>query len=337
MSLLRAERRRLVKRRVTKIMTALAVFLLGAVVLTFSLISHKHDAAAYAEGERQAQAVYDQQRGYVTQLREDCERQKSNGSGDTKRFPEDCSTITAPPREAFPADQYLPFQFEFRGQFGYLISVFAGILAMVGFVVGASFIGAEWHSGAMMNLLLWRPRRMSVLATKLGTLVGGMAALTVVLGALWTTAFWLIARYTGSVGTLTAGVWRSFGLTGLRALALILVASVVGFALASLGRHTAMALGVGIGVIIVSEAGLRIVLDAVQVPFQDRWSVSTYVWAWINKKVTLEDYRTCDFSMGVCEPARMAITWPQAGWLFGLTAVVLVAASMWWLRRRDVA
>ena len=29
------------------------------------------------------------------------------------------------------------------------------------FVIGASFVGAEWNSGGMMNLLLWRPQRLT--------------------------------------------------------------------------------------------------------------------------------------------------------------------------------
>ena len=39
---------------------------------------------------------------------------------------------------------------------------FAAILALVGFVIGASFVGAEWSTGGMMNLLLWRPKRLTV-------------------------------------------------------------------------------------------------------------------------------------------------------------------------------
>ena len=40
-------------------------------------------------------------------------------------------------------------------------------------MIGASFVGAEWNSGGMMNLLLWRPQRLKVLSTKLAALLAG--------------------------------------------------------------------------------------------------------------------------------------------------------------------
>jgi hypothetical protein len=65
----------------------------------------------------------------------------------------------------------------------------------------------------------------------------------------WTGAFWTTASYRGSTANMTSGV--SFALTGLRGLALVLAAGVVGFALASLGRHTALALGDALGLAVV--------------------------------------------------------------------------------------
>ena len=57
-------------------------------------------------------------------------------------------------------------------------------------------------------------------------------------------------------------MWQSFALDGARGIGLILAVAAIGFGLASLGRHTAMALGAAIGVFVISEIGLRIALPA---------------------------------------------------------------------------
>ena len=79
----------------------------------------------------------------------------------------------------------------------------------------------------MMNLLLWRPKRLTVLGTKLAAVLTTLTGVTVVLGALWTLAFWLIGTYRGTTAKVTSGVWQSAGLTGLRALGLILAVGAV--------------------------------------------------------------------------------------------------------------
>ncbi len=349
MSLFRAERRRLVKRRSTKIMVAVAIALLGAVVATISLTSHRPDAAAYAAAEREAQRVYEEQRGYTTQAREQCEREKAaaptaspgadgSGKGSTAMmFPGDCSEIQDPPRDDFRAEHFLPYLFHFQNDFDDLLTIFAGVLVLTGFVIAASFIGAEWNSGSMMNLLLWRPRRISVLLTKLGTLLGVTLVTSTLLAALWTGAFWLIGKYRGTLGTLTPGYWRSIGLSEARAIGFVLIAAAIGFALASIGRHTGAALGVGIGVLLVSEIGVSTVLGIAGSPLVEQWLISTYVEALMRKRVLLQDFSVCNNVQGECRPMTDTITWVHSSWLFGITAVVLVAAAMWWIRRRDVA
>jgi len=265
-----------------------------------------------------------------------CKAQKAAQSQDAKNWPEDCAENSGPQREQFKAEDFLPFQFDFAEHFGVMISVFAAVLVLVAFVIGATFVGAEWNSGGMMNLLLWRPRRMPVLLTKLGVLLGGMLAVGVLVGAAWTAAFWVIGKYDGELGKLTSGVWRSFAISGARALALVLVFAAFGFALASLGRHTAMALGVAIGVGLASEIGLRIVFGIIQYPFGERWMLSTYAASWMEKSVTFRDYSTCDFRLGECNPKELIVTWHQSAWLFGVAFVVLVGAALWSIRRRDV-
>ncbi|MDQ7906619.1 ABC transporter permease subunit [Phytohabitans sp. ZYX-F-186] len=337
--LIRAEVRRLAKRRVTRLMVILLVLGLGAIGVAFTVASQKVGPAQVAAAEAEAQRQYEEALRWHQQMVADCEAAKARGEDITQRFPPDCGNEPgyAPQREQFDATWNLPYEFHFRDQFGVFISVFAGIVALFGFIVGASYVGAEWHSGGMMNLLLWRPRRLSVLFTKLGVLLGGVLAVTVVLGALWTVGFWLIGTFDGQTGEMTQGAWESFALSGARGAGLVLAVTAVAFGLASVGRHTAMALGVAIGVGVVSEIGMRIALAIAQVRFAERWVLSTYALAWFEKRWELQDWRACNISFsGQCEPDTFVITWQQSALVFGLGTAVVLAAAIWLMRSRDI-
>ena len=329
MSLVNAERRRLFKRRFTRLMLIVVVGILSAIAVGFVLNSHRNGPAERAAAEAQARQMYEQQ---VVMFREQC-----SSTGVDPRMKEYCESPEAGPRpEHFQAQWYMPYEFNFRKEFGVLIMVFSGILALLAYVVGASYVGAEWSTGGMMNLLLWRPRRVPVLLTKLGTLLGGVLGIGLVLGAAWTTAFWLIGKYDGRSDPMTAGAWRSFAITGARGLGLALLVAAVAFGLASLGRHTAMALGVAVGVVVVGEIGMRILLELMQVRMGDRYLLSTYALAWFNKRWTLFDWRSCEFVMGECRPQELLITWQQSAFVFGVGTALVLTLAFWAMRRRDV-
>ena len=84
-----------------------------------------------------------------------------------------------------------------------MVTTFAAVLALVAYIIGASFVGAEWSSGGMMNLLLRRPQRLRVLGTKLAALLVFFTALTVVFSAVWTGVFYLIAQARGTTESMT--------------------------------------------------------------------------------------------------------------------------------------
>ncbi|MFU8853291.1 ABC transporter permease subunit [Micromonospora sp. SL1-18] len=338
MSLYRTELRRLAKRRFTRWMTVLGLLVLAAVVVGVFFSNHKIDAAAVASAERKAEQEYQQQVRYTEQERTACEQAKAGGTAEPGRFPEDCSVISPPPREAIEARWFLPPTFDFRKQFDSTLTVFAAILALVGFVVGASFIGAEWNTGGMMNLLLWRPKRLAVLATKLAALLTGVLTVALPTALLWLGGFWLIGTYRGSTKKMTSGAWQSFGLTGLRGIVLVLVMAAAGFALASLGRHTAMALGGSIALVVVGQFGLGILLKMAGVRFVQAWLLPTYLTAWMEQKVTLENWNACNFSYGgECKPDTLDITWQHSSVLMAVGVTVILVAAFWAMRRRDIS
>ena len=189
----------------------------------------------------------------------------------------------------------------------------------------------------MMNLLLWRPRRVPVLLTKLATALGGVLGVGLVFGAAWTADLWAISKYRGDVSGMTQGTWESFALTGARGVGLALAFTAIGVCLASFGRHTAMALGVAIGATMLVEVGARIALDMTDVPLADRYMLSTYGLAWLFKSWKLEDWNVCDWSLGgQCEPKTLLITWQDSAPVFGAMVVVALVLAFWSIRRRDV-
>ncbi|MEV1330303.1 ABC transporter permease subunit [Micromonospora costi] len=338
MSLYRTELRRLAKRRFTRYMTLLGLLVLAAVVVGTFVTNQKIDASVRAQAERQAEQQYQEQVRYSQQERTACERDKAAGAADTNRYPPDCSMIQAPPREAFQARWFLPSTFDFRESFAGTLVPFAAILALVGFVIGASFVGAEWSTGGMMNLLLWRPRRLTVLLTKLAALLTGLLAVTLPAAVLWFAGFWAVATFRGSTEKVTSGVWQSFALTGLRGVALVLAVTTIGFALASLGRHTAMALGGVVAVMVVGQFGLGILLSMAGVRFPEAWLLPTYALAWMEKKVTLEDWQACNATFtGECRPDTFDVTWGQSSVLFAVGVAVVLGAAVWAMRRRDIS
>jgi len=335
MSLLHAEWRRLFKRRFTvwSLAAVVVVLALAAVVIFFSY--EKHTPAAIAAAEAEVALDLEQQQEWIERDIEQCERDKE--TGDDTGWPEHCAEMRAwvPTREEM-LEWYLPPTYEFREEFPGGIMIMIGLLAMYAYLVGASFIGAEWRSGGMMNLLLWRPRRLQVFGAKFAGLALGLTVIFTVLAALWTGAMWLVAVARGVTDTTTSGVWQSIGLTWLRGLALVLVAGLVGFALASIGRHVAAALGSAVAAGLVGIAGVGIVVSVLGVKFPESWLWPTYVTAWINKVMVLQYWGSCT-GTGPCEPEILEITWQDAGGLMAALAVLVAGAAMWQLRARDIA
>ena len=335
MSLYSAETRRLVKRRFVKLLLIGCLAVLAAVAAGMYFTNQKIGPAQIAEAQAQAERQFQESTRYAALEKQLC--QSAAGTPDAARYPPDCNQLAAPTREDFDPQWFMPPTFDFRKNFGAMVTTLAALLAMMAFVAGASFVGAEWHSGGMMNLLLWRPQRLRVLSTKLLAMLVALTALTAVTAAGWTALFMFVARQRGSLDSMTAGAWRSFGLMELRGLALVLVAGAVGFALASIGRHTAMALGVAIAVVVLFQFGLGTVLSLANVKFFEAYLIPIWVAAWMDKSVRLENSDACNFSASSgCHPEVLTITWPMAGTLLAALFVLVVGLAMWTMRTRDI-
>jgi ABC-2 type transport system permease protein len=130
-------------------------------------------------------------------------------------------------------------------------------LAVMAWLIGASFVGAEWQKGTMATTLLWEPRRIRLLAAKAAaccvTLFLLFVALQMVLGLALAPAGLLRGTTEGIDGEWlrsTAGVLARGGIVAV-------LAAMIGFSIAGLGRNTAAALGVGFLYMTVIEGLVR--------------------------------------------------------------------------------
>ncbi|MGE5830676.1 MAG: ABC transporter permease subunit [Micromonosporaceae bacterium] len=336
-----AELRRFFARRFVLAMIAFVLGVLALIAIGYAANTTPINDQVRAEARARAQAQIDDQIRANEQIYQECLANQNGGTPGKFGPGFDCEQLRAKDPTSIDIDLYtdslLPRQFVFVREADGVLYLAAAILCLFAFVVGASFIGAEWTSGGLTNLLLWRPRRLPLLATKLGSgLLGVLAACTGILVA-WLGTLWTIAAAAGSTAGATAGFWRSTALTSVRILALALIAAAIGFALASLGRHTAMALGVFIGYLLVFEVGTRIVFGQLQVAFPERFTLVPYVVGWLNKSLTLYDYDVCRFSFDQCEPREYVITMASSAWVIGLLTALLVGGAMFTFSRRDVA
>ncbi|GAA2696697.1 ABC transporter permease subunit [Actinoplanes palleronii] len=331
MSLYKAETRRLVKRRFTRFFVLLTVLVLGLVAAGVAYSNEKVTPASLQAAQARADSSFAEDTKSAERDRADCATNPSRYGGD-------CDNLWTPSKDDYQAANYLTSQFDFRDSFPAMLITLAALLALVAFVIGASFVGAEWNSGGMMNLLLWRPQRVRVLSTKLAALLVSLTGLTVVVGAAWTGLFWLIANLRGTTERMTSGVWQSIGLMGLRGLALVLVAGAIGFAVASIGRHTAAALGAAIGVIVVFQFGLAIVLELARARFYEAYLLPAWFVAWMFKSYEVYDtYGPCEYSAtDGCTPASFTITWQLSGSVVAGLTIIIVGAAMWTMRKRDI-
>jgi ABC-type transport system involved in multi-copper enzyme maturation permease subunit len=192
----------------------------------------------------------------------------------------------------------------------------SGILALLGWVLGASLIGAEHQSRGLTTTLIFVPQRGRVFASKAVAAVSvaavwSLATLTAIGLALLPA---VLAHGTDGmagpgVGDVAAIVLRGAGLAGF--------AAALGFAIASLGRNTAVALGFGFAYLMVFENILGEALRGWR-----SWLLlgNTIIW------ISGEDQTDI--------PGRGLV---GAGVFLGLVALVLMLVSAAAFRTRDVA
>jgi ABC-2 type transport system permease protein len=246
-ALFSVEVRRILARRAVRFIGALALFgILSGASVTF-IRSHRLDAAGRAriaqEAQAQARAAF-----------ESC----VNGGVPPEEVPPDlsleefCHRLTG--FGIVPADAGIGFRAtDIRGA---LLGVNAVVMALL-LGLGATIVGAEWHAGTMTTLLTWEPRRVRVLLMKVAATVLFAFLASLLVQAVLAAALLPSAALRGTfVGA--GGAWvRTTVAVALRGAVIASIAAAMGFALASIARNTAAALGIGLGYFAVVEPIFR--------------------------------------------------------------------------------
>jgi len=308
-----AELSRLVARRFVQLMAVLLIAAFGVTMATTVAGSHQPTTAEWERAEREVQLT----QARLEQFRQECEQRRVSRTfcdGYLEREPR--------------VEDYLFGVFVFSHEITDLLYFMIAFLALFAFLVAASFVGAELTSGGMTNLLLWRPQRATVLGTKLATVLAAVLAVSVVASVLYTAAFYAIAQATGVPGAVDAEFWGDLAVTVLRGIGLVLYAAAIGFGAATLGRHTAAALGLVATYTIVWEIGARIVFEVVETARPEQYMLSSYIAAWMDGELSFPERYLND---------EYTLTWVHAGAVFAITLALIVGAAFATFRQRDLA
>ncbi|MBI3647800.1 MAG: hypothetical protein HY240_03465 [Actinobacteria bacterium] len=197
----------------------------------------------------------------------------------------------------------------------------AVLLVLGGLLLGGSLAGAEWNAGTMATLLTWEPGRLRVLLAKAIAAAAVVMLLAIGAETVLSLVLWLVAATRGMTQGAD-GKWL-LGVVGLvlRVSASAGIASLIGLAVAMIGRSTVAAVAVGFAYLGPLEGlirGLR--------PSWQPWLLGDNVALFVNGRSQ---------PLGVY-PHEIVRTVTAAGLVASAYAVVLLAFAALSFRSRDV-
>ncbi len=130
-------------------------------------------------------------------------------------------------------------------------------LIMMGWVIGASAIGAEWQHRTVSALLTWEPRRPRVLTAKFVASCAYAAAFALFLQAWFTLVMLPVVSSRGTFDGVDSAWWTDYLAVGLRVTLVAVAAAAIGFGLATIGKNTGAALGGGLAYLLIVENLVR--------------------------------------------------------------------------------
>jgi hypothetical protein len=307
-ALLAAELRRIASRRVVRLAAALALIgtlLGGAAVFAFSgsLTADEYQQRV-AEADARLEAQNDQIEACL----------QAHGLERDEKVSDEVAEQCFPDEDVGHVDDP---RFH-RSRLEAILRGVTGALAVIGWGLGASLVGAEFASRGMTTLLTWEPRRGRVFVAKavtamLATAVLALAALVLLALVMWPA----LAFHGAPLGIDDPTVWSLAGTIG-RGVALATISAGIGFAIATIGRNTAAALGAGFAYVIVLENIVGTSLEGWR-----RWLLLGNVVVFVSGRSDASDV-----------PGR-SVT--GAGVFLAAVAVASLAVAAGAFRRRDLA
>jgi ABC-2 type transport system permease protein len=313
--LVRVEVLRLFSRRLLKLAAAGVLLLVALIVGIDGYNSANVSAAADAEFRARRAAAYDRDVAFLQQLPESdrpplehLPPREAVISGSDCFGPETCAVSRKQP---YVVRDKLD-------DFGKAVAV---ICAFAAFLIGASAAGAEWSAGTMQSLLFWEPRRIRVVIGKVAGLVTVIGLLVACAEILFSAGALIAGELRGSTAGLTSGVWTSYLLLVLRAVAFAGFASVLGFSIAFGTRVTAAAVGIAFIYFAILENLLLVWKE-----WLGKYTIGRLLDVWLNNGAFVESPRG----------DRFPVTGQRAGITLAIYALVMLTAATVWFRQRDV-
>ena len=282
----------------------------------------------------------------VAQIQASYDNELQRWEEDKEQIIADCQAQEAADQEVDPAANYNCEQggpgsidgwmygpSSFADRASSIIPDFGVLLLFTAFAMGVSFIAAEYSSGAIGNWLTFEPRRGRVYGTKVGASALSTLPIALFAAGLLVAGTWFVYSLNGNVGTMTGETWRTLGEGGLRLALLAAGLAMFGVAMGTIVRHTAAAIGILVGYMIVVEGIVASLFEGLR-----PWLLN------LNLTAVLKGGTT--YGVTVCEAGptgQQNCTWIEetvslgqgAAVIGGLLLVVLAVAALVF-RRRDV-
>jgi hypothetical protein len=195
----------------------------------------------------------------------------------------------------------------------------AALMILMGFIVGASFIGADWQAGVIPTTLSWESRRTRVFFAKLAAVVGSVFVVAVVWHALFDGALSGLSALEGTFGEADGEWLRTVIGLAVRVSAVSAGAAVLGYAAGHIGRSTAGALGLGLGYVFAVENVVGSNFKPLR-PWMMFWDSTVFVKG--------------QFEAGGDVPGRSTL---EAGVVLLAYALGVTLIAVWLFRTRDAA
>ena len=120
------------------------------------------------------------------------------------------------------------------------VTIASFFLVLGGIVGGATVAGAEWRYGTVATLLTWEPRRLRVHVSRTAACAVLAFVIALALQVVFLASFLPAALLHGSTANLDADWWVALGAVMVRTSLLTAITAMLGVALATLGRNTAI-------------------------------------------------------------------------------------------------
>ena len=323
-SLLRAELHRLRARRFLQVVLGLALLAwLAAAAICLSIFGVPTEAERAAAERQREQFVAEE-----NEWREEClEGLPEGASADDFCGPEFRAAD-------IPVEDFLetaPFRFASDGDTGAMAFAFGA--AVLAFVAGATWIGAEWSSRSIVALLFWVPRRLRVMGTKIAVLALAAALFGLLAQVCWLILAGLLHAVAGQGSIATGGFWEELLGVQARGVLLVVLAALGGFGLTNLVRNTGAALGIGFVYFAIVEPAVGLFAYSSQ-----PWLLSNNVMGLLfpgGHTVYMFDIMEADYS-DYSEPAEYLIGNLQAGLVLGVAVTAVAAVGVALFTRRDL-